>query len=94
MKIDRALVEHVARLARLKLSEKEIVKFLPELKEILGAFSKISEVDTENIESSFHPVELKNFMREDEPEESLTQSDSLALATHNKDGYFKGPRVV
>lgn len=94
MKINEDLIEHVASLARLKLTEKEINKFLPQLKEVLEAFSKLDEVNTDNIEPSFQAVELKNVMREDKPEECISQEKALSLTENKKDGYFKGPRAV
>ena len=94
MKIDNKLVEHIASLARIRLTEKEIEKFLPELKEILNAFSKLDEINTANIKPSFQPVELKNTMREDSITKCLTQEESLSNSKEKKDGYFKGPMAV
>ena len=94
MEIDRKLLEHVAQVARLKLTEEEIRKFLPQLKEALEFFSKLEEADTGDVSPSFQPVELKNSMREDVEKECLSQDDALSLTEHKKDGYFKGPRVV
>ncbi len=94
MEIDRKLLEHVAEIARLKLTEKELEKFLPQLKEALEFFSKLNEISTENVKPSFQPVELKNAMREDLERECLSQEDALSLAEHKKEGYFKGPRAV
>ena len=94
MEIDRKLLEHVADVARLKLTEEEIKKFLPQLKEALEFFSQLKEVNTENVKPSFQPVEMKNSMREDKEKECLSQEDALSLAEHKKDGYFKGPKAV
>ena len=94
MEIDRKLLEHVADVARLKLTEEEIKKFLPQLKEALEFFSQLKEVNTENVKPSFQPVEMKNSMREDKEKECLSQEDALSLAEHRKDGYFKGPKAV
>ena len=94
MDIDRKLLEHVAELARLKLSEEEIRKFLPQLKEALEFFSKLKEINTDNAKPSFQPVEIKNAMREDEEKKCLSQDEALSLTEHKKDGYFKGPRAV
>ena len=94
VKIDRELIEHVAEVARLKLTDKEIEKFSKELKEIIGVFSKLDKVDTKNIEASLQPVELKNMLREDKEEKTFSQEDALRLTEHKKDGYFKGPRAV
>ena len=94
MEIDRKLLEHVAEVARLKLTEEEIKKFLPQLKEALEFFSQLKEVNTDNAKPSFQPVELRNAMREDVEKECLSQDDALSLTEHKKDGYFKGPRAV
>ncbi len=94
MKVDKELIEHVAELARLKLTKEEIETFLPQLKEILDAFSKLDEIDVKDVKPSFQPIDLKNVMREDKVEKCLTQEEALSLTEHKKDGYFKGPRAV
>lgn len=94
MKLDRKLIEHVAKIARLNLSEQEIKEFLPQLKEILLSFQKIQEVNTKSTKPSYHSIELKNVMREDTPEKCLDNDTALQNTKHKKDGYFKGPRVV
>lgn len=94
MKVDKELVTHVAEVARLELSEKEVKEFLPQLKEILNAFSEIQKVNTDTVNPSFHPVELKNAVREDIPGECLSNEDALKNTEHKKDGYFKGPGAV
>ena len=92
--VDRKLLEHVADVARLKLTEEEIKKFLPQLKEALEFFLQLEEVDTSNVKPSFQPVELKNAMRDDVEKECLTQEEALSQTEHKKDGYFKGPMAV
>jgi aspartyl-tRNA(Asn)/glutamyl-tRNA(Gln) amidotransferase subunit C len=94
MKIDKELIENVAKIARLELSEKEKEIFVKDFKEILGAFSDINSCDTKGIEFSFQPVELKNMTREDKVEKSLSQEEALSNTELKKDGYFKGPRAV
>ncbi len=94
MRVDRELIEHVAEVARLRLTDAEIKKFLPQLKEVLEAFSKIAKVNTDDVKPSFQPVELKDMVREDRVEPSLTQEEALSNTKHKKDGYFKGPRAV
>jgi len=94
MEVDRKLLEHVADVARLKLNEEEIKKFLPQLKEALEFFSKLQEVNTGNVKPSFQQVELRNAMREDTEKQCLSQDDALSLTEHKKDVYFKGPRAV
>lgn len=94
MEVDRKLLEHVAEIARIKLSEEEIKKFLPQLKEILEFFSKLKEINTDNVKPSFQSVELKNVVREDKEEKCLSQDDALSLTENKKDGYFKGPKAI
>lgn len=94
MEVDKKLLEHVAEVARLKLSDNEINKFLPQLKELLEFFSQLKDINTSNVKPSFQPVELKNAMREDKEGKCLSQDDALSLTEHKKNGYFKGPRAV
>jgi aspartyl-tRNA(Asn)/glutamyl-tRNA(Gln) amidotransferase subunit C len=94
MEIDRALIQHVAEVARINLTESEIKEFLPQLKEIIKAFSEIQEVNTDNVEPSFHPIKLNNALREDKPKESLTNELALRNTKHKKEGYFKGPKIL
>ena len=94
MKVDKELIRKVAGVARLELKDKEVEKFVPELKEILNAFSKVDEVDTKGVKPSFQPVEIKNVMREDKITESLSQEEALSNTEHKKNGYFKGPKAV
>lgn len=94
MKIDTELIKHVASVSRLNLTEEEIKEFLPQLKEILNAFSEIQEVDTTNISPSYHAVPLKNALREDKLGKCLENKTALRNSPNNKDGYFKGPKVM
>ena len=94
VKINKELIEHVADVARIKLTEKEIEKFSKELKEVIEAFSSIDKVDTKGIETSLQAVELKNMLRDDKEEKSFTQEEVLSLTEHKKNGYFKGPKAV
>ncbi|MEK6856755.1 MAG: Asp-tRNA(Asn)/Glu-tRNA(Gln) amidotransferase subunit GatC, partial [Nanoarchaeota archaeon] len=90
MKIDKQLIEKVAKNARLKLTESEIKEFLPQLKDILEYFSEIEKAQTEKLQPTFHPIEIKNIMREDIPKKGLSQQEALQNTKHKQDGYFKG----
>ncbi len=94
MKVNKKLIEQIANNARLKLTKKEIDEFLPQLKQVLEAFSIVSKADTKNIEPSFHPIEIKNVVREDKIEKSLTKQEALSNTKHKKDNFFKGPKVI
>ncbi|MBS3132389.1 Asp-tRNA(Asn)/Glu-tRNA(Gln) amidotransferase subunit GatC [Candidatus Woesearchaeota archaeon] len=94
MEINESLIRKVAEVARLELTDSEIKKFTPQLREALENFSKLQEVDTKGVKPSFQPVEIKNVLREDVPKQCLTQEQALSQTKHKKDGYFKGPKVV
>lgn len=94
MKVDKELIKKIAKLARLELSDKEIKEFIPQLKEVLDAFSKLQEADTKETGPSFQPVVIKNRLREDKSRPGLYQKDVLELIEHRKEGYFKGPKAI
>jgi len=94
VEINKKLIEHVAQVARLKLTENEKDKFVPELKEVIETFSKLDEVNTKGIDISLQPVEFKNVLREDTEKPCLKQEEALSLTNHKKDGYFKGPKAI
>ncbi len=96
VRVDKELLLKVASNARLNLTEAEVKKFLPQMQDILGAFSKLDELDVSKEEPSFQPLPLKNVFREDKAEagKCLSQEEALSNTIHKKDGYFKGPRVV
>ena len=94
MKIDKELIENISKNARLKLSDKEAEKFSHELKDVLEAFSKLQEVNTDKVEPAFHPIKIVNRFREDIVKESLKQEDALKNAKHKKDGYFVAPKTI
>jgi aspartyl-tRNA(Asn)/glutamyl-tRNA(Gln) amidotransferase subunit C len=94
MGIDRAAVDHVARLARLDLSADERVRMQEELTTILDHVTRIQSLDLDGIEPTAHTVPLRNIMRPDEVVPSLTQEEALASAPAAEDGRFRVPRIV
>lgn len=92
--IDEKTVEHVAKIARLNLTEAEKERFTKELSDVIENFAKIREANTESVEPTFQPVPLSNVLREDTEKDSLSQEEVLANAEHKENGYFKGPRIV
>jgi aspartyl-tRNA(Asn)/glutamyl-tRNA(Gln) amidotransferase subunit C len=78
--IDRTEVLHVARLARLALSEKDVERMSRELSAVLDHIAKISELDLEGVPPTSHVVEVENALREDEPGPSLPRDQALAAA--------------
>ncbi len=94
MKIKEETLLHVAKTARINLTNEEKKEFLPQLQQIIGSFSEIKNVDTEDTMPSFHPIELKGMLRKDVPKNSLSNEDALKNSKNNKDGYIKGPRIL
>lgn len=92
--VDKALLQRVAKNARLNLTEKEIEILLPQFKQILEAFAKVSQVDVEGVKPAFHPIEVKNVYREDLVAPCLDNASALSNTRHKKNGFFKGPKVV
>lgn len=87
-------VEHVARLARLGLTQREKERFASQLGAILEYAKRISEIDTEGVEPMAHAVPLSNVFRADEPGGCLSQEDALSAAPKAEGGGFVVPRIV
>jgi aspartyl-tRNA(Asn)/glutamyl-tRNA(Gln) amidotransferase subunit C len=89
--IDRDQVLHVARLARLRLSDEEVDRMAGELSQILAHIEKIGELDLEQVEPTSHVVELENVLRPDEPRPSWPRERVLDGAPDAADGGFRVP---
>jgi aspartyl-tRNA(Asn)/glutamyl-tRNA(Gln) amidotransferase subunit C len=89
--IERDQVLHVARLARLRLSEPEVETMAAELSGILEHVDRIGKLDLDGVEPTSHVVELENVWRADEPRPSLPQEAALASAPEPQDGAFRAP---
>ena len=90
--ITRKEVEHIAKLAKLELSDDEISKFEKELNLILEHFHKLNKVDTNKIEPSFHPLNIKNIFRKDSARKSI--EDALKIAPQKERNHFKIPPIL
>jgi len=89
--IDREQVLHVARLARLRLSDEEVERMSSELSTILDHIEKINELELDSVEPTSHVVEVENVLRADEPRESWPREQILELAPDAADGGFRVP---
>jgi aspartyl-tRNA(Asn)/glutamyl-tRNA(Gln) amidotransferase subunit C len=89
--IDRKQVLHVARLARLQLSEEEVDRMAGEMSTILEHVETMNELDLEGVEPTSHVVELQNVLREDVPRECLPRERALEQAPDVADGGFRVP---
>jgi aspartyl-tRNA(Asn)/glutamyl-tRNA(Gln) amidotransferase subunit C len=89
--IERDQVLHVAKLARLRLSEEELETMAGELSGILEHVDRISELDLSDVPPTSHVVELENVLRADIPHESLKRDVALAQAPDPDRGAFRVP---
>jgi len=89
--ITREEVLHVARLARLELSEEEVARFQEQLSAILEAVSKVSELDLAGVPPTAHPLEIANAWAEDVPRPCLTLDEAFANAPDREDDLFRSP---
>ena len=89
--IERDQVLHVAKLARLRLSEPEVERMAGELSGILEHVDRIGELDLDEVEPTSHVVELENVLREDEPRPSWPREAVLEGAPDPAEGAFRVP---
>ncbi len=101
--INKEEVKHIAKLARLGLTEKEMAKFQKELSSIFDYIGKLKEVDISEVEPMSHSVEIENMMREDYPKSvenrfqqttGKQSSKLLKLAPDTKNGYLKVKSIL
>ena len=92
--LTRADVEHVAKLARLALSEDEVEQFTVQLGAVLEHFASVAALDTSGVPPTSHPIPLANVMRRDERRPSLERDVVLGMAPAAEDGRFRVPRIL
>jgi aspartyl-tRNA(Asn)/glutamyl-tRNA(Gln) amidotransferase subunit C len=86
-------VVHVARLARLDLSEDEVTRFTAQLRTVLDHAADVAALDLSHLAPSSHPIPIANVLRPDEPEPSLDRAEVLAAAPSVEDDRFRVPRI-
>ena len=86
-------VEHVAKLARLELTEEEKVKFSKQLGDILKYVEQMTKVDTTDVEPMSHAIPIVNVMREDKVVSEQTKEELMANAPSEEDGFFRVPKI-
>jgi aspartyl-tRNA(Asn)/glutamyl-tRNA(Gln) amidotransferase subunit C len=94
MKISIAEVEHVARLARLDLTDDEKNLFAGQMDAIIGYVEKIKELDTNGVMPTSHAVPMENAFREDSIRHSIGVEKALGNAPQRADSFFKVPKVI
>jgi aspartyl-tRNA(Asn)/glutamyl-tRNA(Gln) amidotransferase subunit C len=93
-KITRAEVEHVARLARLELSQEERERMTSQLDAILGYMDALNALDTSGIEPTTTVIPMVTVMREDVVRPSLDREEALANAPDREGMFFRVPRII
>jgi aspartyl-tRNA(Asn)/glutamyl-tRNA(Gln) amidotransferase subunit C len=94
MDISHADVEHVAKLARLELSEDEKVNFARQLSAIFTYMDQLKAVDTAGVPPTATVLPTENVFRDDDVRPSLPQEKALANAPDQADGFFRVPRIL
>ena len=87
-------VDHVARLARLRLTDEERERFRTQLGLILENAERVREVAADDVPPTAQPVPQRNVFRDDEPEAVLSAEEALAGAPETEAGRFKVPRII
>jgi aspartyl-tRNA(Asn)/glutamyl-tRNA(Gln) amidotransferase subunit C len=87
-------VRHVARLARLALTDAEVEALGGQLSNILAYAEKVGEVAAADVPPTSHPYPLRNIYREDTARPSLSPEDAISTAPRAEDGRFHVPRIV
>ncbi|QDX92435.1 Asp-tRNA(Asn)/Glu-tRNA(Gln) amidotransferase subunit GatC [Brevibacterium sp. JNUCC-42] len=91
--ISRQEVEHVAKLARLRLTEEEAERYTRELDAILNFAAQLNELDTTNVKPTSHAFDVRNVMRPDVNRPSVSNEEALRNAPDQEEGQFKVPAV-
>lgn len=94
MSITRKDVQHVARLARLALTDDEVATFEQQLSKILDHAERVTQLDTEGIPPTTSAIPLANVFRPDEMDASLSNEQALSNAPEAESGHFRVPRIL
>jgi len=87
-------VRHVAKLARIALSEEEVVRFGEQLGNLLEHVNVLSELDTESVPATAQVVESRNVERQDDVRPCLPRETVLSMAPQRQGGFFRVPRII
>lgn len=92
--VSKERTERLAWLSKIELNDKEKDELTRQLNRILEAFKTLDELNLDEVEPTYHVVEMVNVLREDVVKSSLTQKDALSSASKTKDGFFVAPKIV
>lgn len=87
-------VARLASLARIELTDEEIARFAGEFDAILDAVASVSEVASDDVPATSHPIPMTNVFRKDEVTKTLTQEEALSGAPEAADGRFVVPQIL
>lgn len=94
MEITKDQVQHVAKLARLAITDDELATFGRQLSAILTHVETLNRVETAGVDATSHVIPMQNVFREDDVKSSLTQEAALANAPDQDGGCFRVPRII
>ena len=94
MSVSSEQVRHIAKLARIAMSDQEIEQLVPELNNILGWVEQLGEVDTDGVEPLTAVIEQKLRLRDDVVTDGDCRNDVLANAPDSQHGFFAVPKVI
>jgi len=94
MKIDDKLIDYIATLSQLQLSESEKQLYEQDLTNILNHMEKLNELDTDNVPEMTHPIKMSNVFRDDVVTNEDRRSEMLRNAPDSKGDYFKVLKTV
>lgn len=94
MKISSDEVKHIAKLAKLSLSDDEVEKYAKDLGEIATFVEKLNEVDIAGVKPTAHILDIQNVFREDEVKPSFDREEMLMNAPSKEAGCISVPKVV
>ncbi|MBA1340758.1 MAG: aspartyl-tRNA(Asn)/glutamyl-tRNA(Gln) amidotransferase subunit C [ANME-2 cluster archaeon] len=87
-------VEHIGWLARLKIKEEQLEGYAGQLNSVIDYFGQLDEVDTKEVEPTYHVLEMNNVFRDDKVTDCLSQDEAIGNAPKTQDSYFKAPRII
>ena len=94
MSVSPEQVRHIAKLARIAMTDEELGRLLPELNNILGWVEQLAEVNTDGVEPLTAVIDQKLRLREDAVTEGDRRNDVLANAPEAEHGFFAVPKVI
>ena len=92
--ITKEQVNHIAHLSRLEIQEDEVDGYIEKLEKVVDLFNELNSVDTENIDPTYHVLDLVNVFREDVAQEGMNREEVLKNSKETEAGQFKVPTII